>query len=86
MISLINVPLLILSVIVSMLLLKQKESGLIKLLYLYTIRFVISEGIDHAESEIIITIIRYFLIYICGTILVLSSYKFWSKTKLFLHL
>ena len=59
-ISLINVPLLILSVIVSMLLLKQKESGLIKLLYLYTIRFVISEGIDHAESEIIITIIRYF--------------------------
>lgn len=80
-ISLINVPLLILSVIVSMLLLKQKESGLIKLLYLYTIRFVISEGIDHAESEIIITIIRYFLIYICGTILVLSSYKFWSKNK-----
>ena len=81
-ISLINTPLLIVSVLLSFILLRQKEMGLIKLLYLYTIRFVVSSGIDHAQSGTIINIIRYFLIYVCGIVFVAKSFKSWSNNKI----
>lgn len=79
--SLINLPLLIISLVLSLYLLKQKELGVIKLILIITIRYLISLGIDHSDGQEYIQIFKYILIYIFGFYFVIKSGKIWVSNS-----
>lgn len=84
-ISLINNSTMIMAILISFILLVQNEKGVLKLILLFSLRFLISPGLDTVDKSIIIQLMKYFSIYVLGTIYVLRkinilmSISIWRK-------
>lgn len=79
--SLQNKTMLVLSILLSLMLLSQRQLGVIKLLYLYMMRFIISSGIDFQESQTMIIVMKYIVLYGCGLFWVFMTMRHWIKNQ-----
>ncbi|PTU83446.1 hypothetical protein BUZ67_10280 [Staphylococcus pasteuri] len=76
-----NQTLLLITMCCSLLLIKQGEIGVVKLIFLYMMRYFISPGIDFEGSQLFINIMKYVLIFICGSYFLYQSSRQWATNK-----
>ncbi|MDK9852961.1 O-antigen ligase family protein [Staphylococcus equorum] len=81
--SLYNLPLFILSLFVSLFLLRQKHIGILKILILLVFRFIVSEGIDNISGNAIIVYSKYFALLIIAPLYLFYNYKDLTKNNTF---
>lgn len=83
--SLINVPLFILSLLMSVILIfKQKGLGILKLIIILVFRYVLSEGLDNLSDTALITVFKYFILLGVAPLYVIYNYKILIKDKFFI--
>lgn len=84
--SLINVPLFIMSLIMSVILIfKQRGLGILKLIIILVFRYVLSEGLDNLSDSTLVPIFKYFILLGVAPLYLLYNYKTLVENKTFLN-
>lgn len=83
--SLINVPLFVLSLLMSIILIfKQRGIGILKLIILLVLRYVLSEGLDNLSDTSLVAVFRYFILLGIAPLYLIYNYKILIKDKIFM--
>ncbi|QTN10577.1 O-antigen ligase family protein [Mammaliicoccus vitulinus] len=83
--SLINVPLFILSLLMSVILIfKQKGLGILKLIIILVFRYVLSEGLDNLSDTTLVPVFKYFILLGIAPLYLIYNYKILIKDKIFI--
>lgn len=83
--SLINVPLFIISLMMSLILIfKQRGLGILKLIIILVFRFVLSEGLDNLTDTALVPVFKYFILLLVAPLYLLYNYKKLIEDKIFM--
>ncbi|MCR1871666.1 O-antigen ligase family protein [Mammaliicoccus lentus] len=83
--SLINVPLFIISLLMSVILIfKQKGLGILKLIIILVFRYVLSEGLDNLSDTTLVPLFKYFILLGVAPLYLLYNYKKLFEDKIFM--
>ncbi|WP_270912384.1 O-antigen ligase family protein [Staphylococcus saprophyticus] len=83
--SLINVPLFLLSLLMSVILIfKQRGLGILKLIIILVFRYVLSEGLDNLSDTALVPVFKYFMLLGIAPLYLIYNYKILMEDKFFI--
>src|SRR5699024_1257444 len=83
--SLINTPLFLLSLLMSVILIfKQRGLGILKLIIILVFRYVLSEGLDNLSDTSLVPVFKYFMLLGIAPLYLIYNYKILMEDKFFI--